>query len=215
MKQSLLFVSAFAMVVAAPAAAGPNANAVIGFHVAPATAKTPCTAELPNCIDATVSAPLGTYTVYMIAAAYDDSLGLAGLQVGLEYDGTPGVGVDIFNWGLCASLNFPQPGWPGSGTGNTITWDPGGACQQNSAVTAAAWFYVAAYGADRLAAVPRPVDGKFKVVDCNAVEEDLTTAFPSHLGYVDFGGGEGYNPCSLIVSTRQSTWGGIKQLFGE
>lgn len=216
MHKKLLPLSLVAILaLAGSAEAGLNSNAVLSFHIAPVVSKNQCEYPLPDCIEATVSAPLGTYTVYMIAAAFSDSIGLAGVQVGLDYDGASGSGVDIFNWGLCATYSFPQPGWPAANTGNTITWDSINACQTNSGVTSVAWFYMQAYGADRLALIPRPVDGLFKVADCNAAEEDLTNAFPSHLGYADFGGGDGYNPCSLIVPVRESTWGGIKSLFGE
>jgi hypothetical protein len=98
--------------------------------------------------------------------------GVGGLQCGITYDPAAHAGVDVFNWTLCASLEFPSSGpngaWPAAGSGNLITWDGAFRCQRtqpdgSGVVAAAGYFYCAAYSTDRLELIPRPVDGQAKV----------------------------------------------------
>ncbi len=206
-------IAAAALAAAAPAAlATTNADAVIALHVATASVKSPCSTVLPECRQVDTSAPLGTFNVYLFIGNHSDSLGTAGLQCGLQYDGTPGVGVDINSWMLCADIDFPL-NWPDAGSWNSILWSYLANCQMGPDPAVAGVFLVTAYSPDCLMVIPRPVDGKAKVVNCENKETDLTGLTPSHLGYVCFGGGEGYNPCSLIVAVQPATWGSIKTLY--
>jgi hypothetical protein len=201
-------------------AAESNYDAVIAMHIAVYNAKSVCEVTRPNCLALTTSAPPGWYNVYVMIGNVSDSLGIGGVQFGIDYDGDVGVGADILAWANCGDLEFSsggsdgQPTWPAAGSGNLITWDFNTNCQTEAAgAILVGVFQMAAYSDDCLAVTPRPVDGKAKVASCFGAEMDITGRTPSHLGFVCFGAGEGYNPCSLIVATRHTTWGSIKTLY--
>ena len=204
------------------ALAGPTTNddAVIALHIGVYDSKNFCNVTVPACLDITTSAPTGFYNVYAVVGNVSDSLGFAGLQFGIDYDGDSGVGTDILQWQSCGDIEFPsggsdgQPTWPAAGSGNLITWDYTTNCQTeaNGAIVAGV-FQVGAYSDDIFMITPRPVDAKAKIASCFGAETDITGLTPSHLGYVAFGSGEGYNPCSVIVPTRPTTWGNIKTLY--
>ncbi len=201
-------------------AAQDNDEAVIAAHIAVYNTKNVCDVTTPACRDLTVNAPPGWYNVYIVIGNVSDSLGVAGVQFGIDYDGTVGVGVDLYTWANCADLEFSsggsdgQPTWPAPGSGNLMTWDYTVNCQTEAdGAILAGVFQMAAYSDDCFEILPRPVDGRAKIASCFGREYDITDLLPSHLGYVCFGAGDGYNPCSLIVSTRHTTWGEIKTLY--
>jgi hypothetical protein len=216
---------ACASIVSPAAAGGDNQNAAILLHVSPIVTKNVCDFGKPSsCGSIVTSAPTGAYyNVYLIVANGSDSTGVAGAQYGIEYNGTPGAGVDIYSWTRCAALDVTDPSWPADGTGALAAWnasstDPATGCQmlpaEDYGVTAVVgYFYVGVYSPDRMSVTVRPVDGKAKVANCQNVEDDLTGLLPPHLGYVDFGGGGGYNPCGVPVAFQTVTWGGIKALY--
>jgi hypothetical protein len=155
-----------------------------------------------------------------IGSAHD----IAGLQCGITYqNGSPGAasdgqGIDIFDWTLCASLEFPSTGdqpWPEPGSGNLITWSLDH-CQ--TGVTAVAgYFYLGAYGVDQLRLIPRPIDNLAKLAHCNASEILIS---PGDLGVASFSSGariRGCNPAVVgnceAISVRTTTWSGIKTIF--
>lgn len=198
----------------AAAHAGENSSAKILLHIGPVTSKNACVAVPADCRSAVVSAPAGSaYNVYVCVGNGSDSVGVAGLQFGISYNGAGFQGVDIFSWSKCTDLEFAMAGWPSSNTGNLMTWAANSNCQAGPGTVAAGYFYMAVYTPDRLSLTPRPNDGAAKVADCNAVEDDLTTQAPSALGYADFDTGLGYNPCQNIVPVENTTWGGVKSLF--
>lgn len=201
--------------VAGPASAGLNSNAKIFVHLGPVVAKNACTQVPADCRDATVmGSPASFYHAYICVGNQSDSVGVAGVQFGLTFNDSPSQGVDIFSWTRCATLDFPMPNFPFlTNSGNLVTWDRINDCQIGPASAVAGFLYLGAYTPDRLAIVPRPVDGTAKVADCNSAEEDLTGQIPSALGFADFGTGPGYNPCSTIVPVEAATWSGVKSLF--
>jgi len=190
-----------------------NEDAVVALHIAPASQKTVCDYAMPACNQVTTSAPLGNYNVYLFVANHSDSLGTTGISLGIDYDGTPGSGVDVYSWTLCSDLDFPNDGWPEPNQGNVVLWLHDTNCQYGPAPVAGGVFSVTAYSPDCFSVIPRPVDNAVYVVDCLLAQIDISKSSPSHLGYVCFGAGEGYNPCSVIVAVQPTTWGNIKTLY--
>lgn len=200
----------------APARALPNDNARLALHLAPRTTKNTC-----NWTGATVPCnqvvtrgglyPANLYYAYLLVVDGDPSAGVGGLDVGVNYDGAAGVGVEVFSWSLCASLELPDLGWPASGGGDLIAWDGLTRCQRNepggvgTGVTAiAGYFYMAAYSEDvmRLAIDPFANRQYAMVADCGNHEyvlEGRGVHFnQSHLGSAQFsasGNLDGYRPC--------------------
>lgn len=211
--RTLIVACAVAGLVPASRAAE-NSNAKILLHISAPVQKNICLAVPADCRNAVISgAPGEFYFAYVCVANHSDSVGVAGLQFGISYNGLAGAGVDIFQWNKCGDMEFASTTWPETNTGNMITWVPETNCQIGPTTTAAGYFYIGVYTADRLAIIPRPVDGKAKVASCYAVEDDLTGQSPSPLGYADFGTGSGYNPCTAIVPVEAATWSGVKSLF--
>lgn len=189
-----------------------------------------CSPPISSCLDAVVTQDLPAslpafYHVYLLVARGAIS-SIGGLQCGISYDGggpdMPMAGIDIRSWNLCADLDFHAgsemggPDWPGSGSGNTITWNAAKNCQVDD-IAVAGYFYVAVYGGDVLKITPRPVDNLAAVGDCLASVVNLT---PSDLGNVSFSADEngvGCNPCVSDCESgspmERTTWSGIKALF--
>lgn len=197
-----------------PAQAGPNENAKIAIHLASPTTKSACTRTQasPPCqsiVTAGDLAPEG-YFAYVLVVDGDAAEGVSGLQFGITYNPAIEAGVDIFGWANCATLEFPMSGWPASGSGTLITWDRDNVCQRaepggtgTGVVAVAGYFYCAAYSADSLIIIPRPVDGAAKVASCASIEDTLESASvhrtPYPLGFAAFSQGTtlpGYNPCA-------------------
>ena len=181
------------------------------LHVAPATSKNPClpTTVMADCgraIDHGEVSFAGDiyYNVYLLVApgSYRGTAlggnggGIAGLQCGISYNPGAKAGVDVFNWHLCADMEFPSGEWPASCAGNLITWDSTRHCQLGD-VGVAGYFYLGAYSVDRLDIVPRPVDGRLLLADCAA--QEITLEYIRDAGSAAFtnpaGGEGGYNPC--------------------
>lgn len=218
---------------AVPAQAAPSTPKIL-LHLMTTTSKNTCTrAQLSDCATAvtngTSEAAGGVpYFMYLLAATGplgldegDTQEGIAGLQCGIDFDGTEGAGVEMFGWSLCATLEFSSTGWPEDGGGNLITWDSTTKCQREQ-VGVAGYFYVAAYTPDMFKIIPRPVDGKAQVAKCSAEEINLSLA---DLGFVAFSAGgtdTGCNPCVQVngndtdcsgVPVQRTTWSSIKGLY--
>lgn len=208
---------------AAPAVmAGSNPDAVIGLHIVSQEQATgTCDAFLPfGCSQfvTNVTEP-GDYNIYVTVSKYD-TIGIAGLQFGVIYDGVQNSGFDVQQWYTCGDLDFPMSGWPNANTGTLMTWEPTYNCKGENRERAkpicAGVFQVYANGQpDAFSVIPRPADGKAKVADCESAENDLTTSTPSRLGIVTFGAEPGYNPCSTTVGVERTTWGSIKTLYEQ
>jgi hypothetical protein len=210
------------------AAVNPNQPKIL-LHAKGVTTKNACSPVTTTCagVDATADLYPALYHVHLLVAKGDSMQDIAGLQLGLQYDGssngaTDGIGIDIFGWTLCATLEFQQPAggganaWPNPTSGNLITWDALVRCQ-NTEITSAGYFYMGAYGPDELRIIKRPADNAAKVADCSSAEAPPLTE--NALGFLAFSAGEavaGCNPCLVDcapVPVQKTTWSGIKTLL--
>lgn len=216
---------AAAPLAAEPASAGANANAKILVHLAAPTQKAACTRATarPACnqINATGQLYPTRYFAYALVVDAAAWAGVGAMEFGIDYDGAPHSGVDVYEWHLCADAETPSAGWPAAVTGNRIAWNSAnpGQCQRwepggpgNGVVAVAGYFYCAAYTPDTLRITPNPSNQEAAVTDCGGVTDHLfdpeacgpqSTA----LGSAAFGGGVGYNPCGYLV--RQFDCGNI------
>jgi hypothetical protein len=184
-----------------PAAAGGNPNAKIILHLVPWNNRHTCTAgELKNPAQVVTKGDLfpARYAAYALIADGNPGQGISGVQFGISFNDTLKKGVDIIDWQECSLFNWPMPGWPvETATGNLLTWNVVTDCD-SSGFRVAGFFYLTAYSPDRLRIVPRPADNVAAVIDClknGSKNEDCLDVIPvENLGFVDFGGGEGYNP---------------------
>jgi len=137
------------------------------------------------------------YLAYVLIADFDTTQGITGVQFGISYDDSLERGVDIFSWQHCTLYEWPMDDWPAANTGNLLTWNQRDDCQKTEPLTVG-FFYLTAYSPDRLKLIPRPVDGLARIAACgiNGVNsnEKLDDIKAENLGWVDFGGGKGYNP---------------------
>lgn len=204
----------------ARAAAG-NQEPALALHLLPVTINGVCTrsAAHPACGEIITSGRLTPtrYFAYVLVTGAFESFGVAGVEFGIDYSPLTGQGVDVFEWRPCGTLQFPSSGWPASGTGNIVTWDPNAVCQRDEPggagsgiVATAGYFYVAAYSPDLLKLTPRPVSGVAQIADCAAVEIPIerngVPRDPSRLGYAAFsadGLSPGYNPCATAGTPLQ------------
>lgn len=195
------------------AGAAPNSEARLAIHLLPHAANG-CArpGATPPCSDIVSNGDTypTLYYAYLLVTNADAVAGIAGVQCGLDYDGTPGHGVEVFGWTLCASMEAASTGWPASGGGNLITWDSSTRCQRaepagsgTGVVATAGYFYLAAYEADRLSIKRRPLDDAARVFDCAGASytlEDVNTPHdPPYLGYAAFSHGavsQGFIPCA-------------------
>jgi hypothetical protein len=160
---------------------------------------------------------LTAQTAYFLVCNGSDSLGIAGMEFGIAFPPELAVGTPT----ACGDLDFPQAGWPASGSGILITWEGSTHCQnQNSepfvsgsVIAIGASMYCYAYAPSQLAVTPGPVSGKLKVADCGAAETNLTNLIPSRFGIAGFGGAASYKSCTPVVPVRETTWGRIKTQY--
>jgi hypothetical protein len=196
-----------------------NAATSLVLHVTPVSTGRCAAGRIPDCRDANTIARLlpDAYLVYLLAGEFAE---IGGIEVGIDYGGGAAdgagdqVGVDVYNWTLCADLQFPSPtpAWPAPGSGNLMTWQSTHCQFPPTAV--AGYFYVGAYTPDELRLAVRPGSGQAAVATCNSVETSLP---PDALGSVQFsadGKLAGINPCGrgTPVAVRGSTWSRIKSL---
>lgn len=197
---------------------GSQANAKLAFHITPKSAKAGsiCTTDAPTDVPCSQFVTHGStqvsYDVYLLAANLEVPAGLRGIELGIDYNGAEGSGIDIFGWSLCADLEFPSGVWPTvAGVGNVITW---ATCQDDlvpgfeteGAQAIAGSFYVYAYSPDVLSMIPRPTPNPdIGVADCASQQTSIpfqqrgTAAFNAS-------GQEGCNPClAPCVSTSVCT----------
>jgi hypothetical protein len=233
MKRPIMAAIMMALVAAAfstiPAAAATfDGKPKMLLHVKSTTSKNQCNfGSLTDCQTAILkeglSGPTGPfYFIYALLANGDLASGSTGVEFGITYqDGNTGgdvdgVGIDIFGWTLCGTLEFPQPSpvWPKPGGGTLVTWTP---CRTGE-TSVIGYFYSAAYGADKMGLIPRPITGFIKATDCNTAERVMD---PGDLGHVAFSAGattDGCNSCIQIcppVAVEETTWGGIKGMFSR
>jgi hypothetical protein len=219
--------------LSAPGMCGPNGNAKILVNV-PRVDTNPCFHLTPRCDQMITSGslyPPRLYYAFLMVTDGDNATGIMSVQCGVGYDPTPGSGVEVYSWILCADAQVPEAGangpWPAPLSGNVIHWNGDTNCQQlepggpgTGVIAKAGFFYVAAYTPDNLSIVVHPTDGLAIVESCTAVVDTVAggpvVRNPSPLGFARFseGGTEpGYNPCGLGVPVRATTWGRIKATY--
>lgn len=202
------------LVLPSAARAGGTFVPRLALHLLPVTSKNACgrAGATPACNDVVTQGALypATYYAYLLVTNGDASAGVAALQCGLDYNGAPHQGVDIFAWVNCADLTFPALNWPAAGSANLIVWDSTVRCQRQEpggpgtgVVAASGYFYLAAYSPDVLAITTRPVDKLAAVADCSAQVLNLEGRGVHHdpalLGSAEFsvdGVRVGHNPCT-------------------
>ncbi len=209
-------------------AAGDNAQADISVHVTPIVTQNVCgnTPDLHSAYMVTDLCPAAgeRFGVWILVCNGSDSTGIAGMELGIGYDGAAGSGIDVDGWTLCADLDFAsggsdgQPTWPADGSGNVIVWVYDTNCQitdalpyvPNTVMAIGGMLDVTFYSPDRLDITPRAVSGRAKVAGCDIAEDDITDSFPSHLGSAGFCE-SGYNACYPGDPVKPTTWGRIKR----
>lgn len=213
-----------------------NEDAKVIVHVVPVASAggRPCSGSKGRapCDQMTTNGKVGEY-YYAFVCVVDAkaNAGIAGVEFGVKFNRSNHVGIDISEWTKCATLEFANPtsrrDWYNvSNGGNAVTWDAQNACQTTepsgagSGVTAVAgYFYLTAYGADRLEITARPVSGLASVADCNSAISVVSGAgapirTKPFLGAAEFsadGSVLGYNPCGLAHPVVQQTWTSVKQ----
>jgi hypothetical protein len=211
----------------------PNENSKVLINL-PQVDRNICQHRTPRCdqmITQGALYPTQLYFAFIMVADADKESGIGSVRCGIDYNGSAGIGVEVYGWTLCASWEVGAPGvngpWPAPLSGNLIQWDVETSCQQfesggagTGVLAKAGFFYVGAYTSDNLSVVVHPSDGLVVVESCasvvDTVEGGPVVRNPSHLGYARFseGGTEpGYNPCGLGVPVRATTWGRIKATY--
>ena len=217
-------------VMAVPAFAGSQEDAVIALHAKPHAEKALniCpggdASEDPNtqglaCSDYDVAAPANeSVDVYLVVAKGSSQAGIAGLSCGIRYD----ADISMFGWTLCSDLEFssrdPNPTWPASGSANRITWTASTNCQrtefgEDGAHAVAGSFYIYAYGDGIFDITTNNTvqsGAELQVADCASAESNILEA-----ASVGFGTLGGCNPCldDCVVPVVPVTWGKIKSTF--
>lgn len=195
-----LFLLALGFHVPEPAEAGKNPNAKLILHLVPYSNKNTCLNGQPgSAAEVVTKGDLypARYTAYVIIVD-GSTAGFSGCQFGIAFNDTLNRGVDINEWQECSLFNWPMPGWPvESRTGNLLTWNQDNDCD-TSGVRVAGYFDLTAHSPDRFSIIVRPVDGKAAVASCGitpASRNEVIDLIPAeNMGFVDFGGGAGYNP---------------------
>ena len=237
MKRAVFLVTLLtaAVAITVPAFAGTQDNAVLALEVRPHATKSSLvcfkTGGSSSLDPVTGNRACNTFTttgalniardMYLVVAKADNVAGIAGVSLGIQYDGVASSGIDVFGWSLCSDLDFPNGSWPNSGGGTRITWSAGTNCQRTvlgtmGAHAVAGAFYVYAYSSDTFKitenkglAIP-----ELRVADCNASESNINQA--KGVGSAGFGANAGCNPCLTdcgIIPVEPTTWGKIKN-FG-
>lgn len=142
------------------------------LHVRSTTVKNQCNAGvITDCSQTVTSGGLYPVTHFVYLLIDKGNLeNIAGMQCGITYQGgvagaaADGIGIDIYSWNSCGSLEFNLGDWPGAGSGNIVTWAMP-SCQTGP-FAVAGYFYMGAYGPDVLRIIERPVDGAAKVAIC-------------------------------------------------
>ncbi len=209
----------------APATAFDNDQSSVSLHVTPLPAKSPCSDGLPAPTAHSVNtracdAPGTDYAVWYLVCNGSDSTGVAGMEFGIDYDGTAGSGIDVWGWVDCMDLSYPSADWPDAPSGLLAVWDPVNHCRntpsepgiRHSVIAVGGYLAVTVHSPDRLRVVGRPVTGYVKVVDCRSSETRLDGLVPPHQGTAGFCV-DGYNACDPPTPVESRSWGRIKRRY--
>jgi hypothetical protein len=96
--------------------------------------------------------------------------------------------------------------WPAANSGNLLTWSQVTHCQQKDPVVVG-FFVLTAHSPDRLKVIPRPADEIAAIAACGMnqinTKELVDKVKGENMGWVDFGGGAGYNPWDPSQNTLE------------
>jgi hypothetical protein len=230
MKLAILSGALLLALVPGTAHAFGNADAKMLFHLASTTSSQVCTrtAASPACDDIDTSGGLypNVYFAYLLVADGSATEGVGGILAGIDYGSGPtdGVGLDIFSWTICATIELAgnSPPWYQTGSANLISWDTGTRCQRNEpggpgtgVVATAGYFYCTAYGPATLQIAPhrRRAEHPDELIVANCANQNDLITDPDNMGSVVFsasGTEEGHNPCLKVVAVQGTTWSRIK-----
>jgi hypothetical protein len=230
---SICLISAgLALCLPRSAAPGATYGPGVGLHIAPVQGSNACASSgLINIItDAvvetqTLSTPGGPfYFVYLVGCDHEGSPGIATIECGIGYQGghVPLGGarpICVFNWTLCADIQFPYSAWPGPGGGNLIGWTCGSTPPPGFAVIfeIAGFFYMGAYEPSRMMVIPNPVSGLVQVTNCGGTVLDVTVPpdFAFFQGTAGFAT-HGWPPClGIPLPVEPTTWGRLKAFYAD
>ncbi|HEX7879378.1 MAG TPA: hypothetical protein VF720_08210 [Candidatus Eisenbacteria bacterium] len=184
------------------------------LHALPLTTKNFCTrtANLPSggCavyslgVNNVLLYPPGQF-VYALVVNGSQTEGIGGAQFGIDYNGLPQTGLEVWGWTNCGTSELPMAGWPAPGTGNLVSFSVPANCQTGGstslgAVATLGYSYCGAYTPDVMRITPHPIRGKAVVANCAAVEDELfdsTDPRCTALGAVGFAR-PGINPCGNL-----------------
>ena len=167
-----------------------------------------------------------SYYQYIVLLEVNVGPGVSEVVLGIDYDGAPQSGVDLFGAETCSDAESPDANWPHNPpSGNTITWNWRTNCQgtvdpsdiQGDGYVIAYGFYAYAYSPGTFSIIRHPAaEPDFQVRDCTTAESNL--AFPRAAGRAGYGVC-GYDPCNgdqecAPTPVRETTWGGVKKAFG-
>jgi len=217
---------------AGTAYAGAMPTPGLGVHISAVVTKNTCGAAADfinpfefNAQTNELSTPDGPFHfLYLIACNYGYEGGIGGVEFGVSYPGAydpSGLArpICVFQWTLCADLEFPSTGWPNSGGGNIITWSvancgPESPPDEYLIFKTVGFFYLGAYGISEFGVTPRPVTGRFKLANCDGVETDYTNSWSTR-GMAGFGFPTDWwwGCMSEPLPTKDTTWGQVKNLY--
>ena len=180
-------------------------QALIALHVQAPSSKAPCGHPFGNPLPAfpnfKTNGPVQTgQFVYVMAVA--ESAGIGGISLGISYTDSLGV----FDWQGCSTLEFPNPGWPASGTGIRSTWlattSAADLCDRTlvdgANTRVAGHFYVYAYGKSRMEITEHPnleSGPELKIASCTSWETDLPLSAAGKAGF----GYDGSSQCAPVL----------------
>ncbi len=156
-----------------------------------------------------------------------DGGGVGGVRFGIEYEPT----VLLSGWAVCAGAEVPGFGWPGSGTGNAITWQGGCKCvtANTDGMTKVGFFQCNPGSMGGLWITEDPQVGYAQAADCAPIGFRICRHLmgscvlhpsndPCDVYFAEQGLGYAVSPCNpcggkCALPTQESTWGSIKSLY--
>lgn len=176
MARSLAMVLIGSLTTAAGAAASVNGHGILVLHAEPSLVYT--TSQAGYCglsradacstiVDQVPAEPGHPCMVYVLAVIPDScEARIRSVSFGLDYNS---VFLKVTVHGGCGDREMPMGGWPGSGTGTTVSWDS----TQVGHITEAYWFEAYSYVSkpSALTLTPNPLNGGIFLDDAHGTEE--------------------------------------------
>ena len=192
------------------AKAGDIMHAGIAGCVYPHTSQASCASfQRDTCFGLITQAPAAEYSsvaVYVSGIVGQEGPYLDYVRMNLVDFGIQYADCYVGPWHSCGTDNdVPTPGWPGDGTGNTVSW---AACR-GGLIVLVGWFDAYFYPGGRLTLGAHPTVGWPRVRDCNGYFDGLRG--PAEIATY---GGINPNDCAP-VAVEGTTWGRIKSTYEE